>query len=214
MDASWASIGGAIISVYPKDSPTPVLRDSAHRDGAFCVNDLDPGTYTIKVWQKGFQTNRVHDVVVRRSATADVGSIQLRVIGCDPHQMLCCLQVYTPEVAAKPVVITQTDLSLPQDCGANLSNGTVQCRSKPANGADIFFAVAHGALLLRPVNGSQMDPACQGVYSDQPLRLETLGTGDDVCVKTREGHASHIFFEGDDIVPDTTELKLWIETTQ
>jgi hypothetical protein len=130
-DSESASIGGAIISVYPKDSPTPVLRNNAHRDGAFCVNDLDPGTYTVKAWQKGFQTHRGHDVVVRRSATADLGSIHLRVIGCDPHQMLCCLQVYTPEVAAKlPVVITQTDLSLPQDCGANLSNGTVQCRAR------------------------------------------------------------------------------------
>jgi hypothetical protein len=213
-DSLSASIGNAIISVYPKDSPTLAFRGNAHRDGTFCIKDLSPGPYTVKAWQSGFHAKRVRDVGVRQGATVDVGSLKLEVIGCDPHQVLCCLQVATPEVAATlPVVITQTDLSLPKACGANLSTGTVLCHQL-ANDADIIFVEEHGALLLQPVNGTQMDPACQSVYRDQPLRLETLGTGDDLCVKTQEGYASHVFFEGDDIAPDTKELKIWIVTTK
>jgi hypothetical protein len=214
---SSASIAKALISVYSKDSTLLAFRGNAdYNDGTFCVSDLGPGTYSVKAWKEGFRANRVRDVVVRSGETTNIGVIQLEVVGCDAREIMCCLQVATPEVAATlpdaPVEIARTDLNLPRVCGADLSIGKALC--PPTKDADMVFVEEHGALLLRPVNGARMDSDCKGAYRDQALRIEALGAGDDFCIKTRQGHTSHVFFEGDDVLHSTTELKLWIVTTR
>jgi Carboxypeptidase regulatory-like domain len=218
-DTASAAIGKALISVYPKESTLLAFRGKAdYYDGTFCVNELSPGTYTVKAWSNGFRAKRVHDVVVRRGETTDLRVIRLEIVGCDAREVMCCLQVMSPEEAARqptePVASARTDLNLPRACGADLSEGWVLCHDPPAKDADMVFVEEHGALLLRPVNGALIDPGCKAAYLGQNLRVDGLGKGDDLCVKTRNGHTSHVFFEGDDVLPGTTELKLWIVTTR
>jgi hypothetical protein len=218
-DTSSASIAKALISVYSKDSTLLAFRGNAnYNDGTFCVSDLSPGTYTVKAWHEGFRANRLRDVVVRSGETTNIGIIQLDVVGCDAREIMCCLQVATLEVAAtqpaEPVEIVRTDLKLSRACGADLSGGKVLCSDPPGQDVDMVFVEERGTLLLRPVNGARMDSDCKGVYRDQALRVEGRGVGDDLCIKTRQGHTSHVFFEGDDVLPSTTELKLWIVTKE
>jgi carboxypeptidase family protein len=216
-DTSHATIPSAVIRVFANDSMSPVFRGDYYK-GTFCIKDLSPGTYTVKAWRNGFRANRVHDVVVRSGETTNIGAVQLEVVGCDAREIECCLQVATLEVAAtqpaEPVEIVRTDLSLHQACGADLSKGKALCSDPLGQDVDMVFVEDHGTLLLRPVNGARMDSDCKGVYRDQALLIEALGAGDDLCIKTRNGHTSHVFFEGGDVLPSTTELKLWIVTKE
>jgi carboxypeptidase family protein len=214
-DSEGAAIGNALISVFPKESTLLAFRGNAHDDGTFCIKDLSPGTYTVKAWQNGFRAERVRDVVVRSGETTELGTIQLEVGSCDARGVNCDY-FYTPKTfpstPERIVEVTRADLKLPRECGADLSKGKVICPQ--SKDVDVVFLEEHDALMLHPVNGARIQPDCNGPYRNQALRVEGLGKGDDLCVKTRMGHESHLFFEGDDVGPTTTKLTLWIVTKQ
>jgi hypothetical protein len=185
-------------------------------DGTFCINDLSPGTYTVRAWMNGFQENSVRDVVVRSGETTDVGTVQLEIGGCDAPGVYCD-DFATPKTfpLKDPILeVTRAALYLPRACGVDLEKEKVICpRSRAiARDIDVVFLEEHGALLLRPTNGARIQPDCNGAYRDEALRVEGLGMGDDLCVETRTGYESHLFFEGDDVEPNTAKLTLWIVT--
>jgi hypothetical protein len=216
-DGSHAAIGNAVIHVLTKNSMAVVYSGNAHYDnGTFCVKELSPGTYTVKAWQNGFRANRVHDVVVRSGETTELGTIQLEVGSCEARGVNCDY-FYTPKTfPSKPepiVEVTRTNLKLPRACGADLAKGKVICPSKgPAKDVDVAFLEEDGVLLLRPANGARIQRDCDGAYRDEALRLAGLGKGDELCVTTGKGYESHLFFEGDDVEPNATQLNLWMVT--
>lgn len=218
-DASGASIGNAIIRVYPKDSTVPAFRGKAHHDeGTFCINDLSPGTYTVKAWQNGFSAKRVPDVVVRRGETTNLESIRLEFAGCDAPGMNCDSIATPPTLPSKLETVVEkvrTQLHLPRDCGAEILRSKVICRG-PAKETDVIFTEEHGSLFLRALNGARIDPNCSDHYSDhyqdEAMPVSGLGMGDDLCIRTKDGATSHLFFEGDDVEPAATKLNLWMVT--
>jgi hypothetical protein len=217
-DASSAAIGNALIRVITKNSTSVVYRgNTKDDDGIFCVKDLSPGTYTVKVWQNGFRGNLVRDVVVRGHKTTNIGTIQLEVGSCDAPGVYCDDFITPLNFPSKPdpvVDAARTHLKLPRACGADLVKGKVICPQSEgaAKDMDVVFLEEHGALLLRPANGSRIQRDCNGAFRDRALRIEGLGRGDDLCVRTGKGYESHLFFEGDDVEPSTTQLTLWIVT--
>jgi hypothetical protein len=216
VDTVHAMIPKPLIRVIAIEPMSVIYRGNAD-EGTFCIKDLAPGTYTVKAWANGFRGNSVRDVVVRSGETTEVGPIQLEVGSCDARGVNCDY-FYTPEtVPSKPepvVEVVRADLQLPKECGADLARGKVICppSKAPAKDIDVVFLEEHGALLLRPTNGARIQPSCKGAYRDQALRVEGFGMGDDLCIKTRKGYASHLFFGGDDVEPTTTQLTLWIVT--
>ena len=210
-------IGNALIRVYPKGSTLLAFRGNAnYDDGTICIDGLSPGTYTIKAWQSGFRRNLVRDVLVRGRETTNVGTVQLEVGGCDAPGVSCFFvtPLNFPSQPDPPVDAVRIHLKLPQACGIDLVRGNVICsRSEgSAKDADLVFLEEHGALILRPANGARIQPDCDGAFGDEALSVEGLGKGDELCVRTSKGYESHLFFEGDDVQPDTTKLTLWMVT--
>ncbi|MGD0299403.1 MAG: carboxypeptidase-like regulatory domain-containing protein [Bryobacteraceae bacterium] len=216
-DPTGAVIGKALISVYPKGSALLAFRGNAnYDDGTFCITGLSAGTYTINAWYNGFRRNLVRDVAVRAHEATNIGTVQLEVGGCDAPGVSCFFitPLNSPSQPDQPVDAVRAHLKLPRECGIDLIEEKVIC-SRPEGSAgdtDVVFLEEHGALILRPANGARIQPDCRGAYGDQSLRVEGLGNGDDLCVKTGDGYISHLFFEGDDVQSDTAKLTLWIVT--
>jgi hypothetical protein len=217
-DASHGAIGNALIHVLAKNSTLVVYRGNAnYDDGTFCVDELGPGTYTVKVWQSGFRENLVRDVVVRGHKTTNIGTVQLDVGSCDAPGVNCDNFITPLNFPSKPdpiVEVMRADLTLPRACGVELVKGKVICLQSEGStkDTDMVFLEEHGALLLRPANGARIQPDCNGAYRDEPLRVAGLGKGDELCVRTGKGYESHLFFEGDDVEPNATQLTFWIVT--
>lgn len=212
-----AAIGNAFISVFPKESTLLAFRGNAnYSDGTFCIAGLSPGAYTIKAWYNGFRGNLVRDVAVRAYETTNIGTVQLEVGSCDAPGVSCFFitPLNSPSQPDPPVDAARTHLTLPRACGIDLVRGKVICSGSEgsAEDTDVVFLEEHGALILRPANGARVQPDCTGAYRDQALRVEGLGKGDELCVKTENGYISHLFFEGDDVQPDAAKLTLWIVT--
>ena len=214
-DASSASIGDAIVSVYPKDSGVAAFRMNANRDdGTFCINEISPGTYTVKAWRSGFHARRVHDVVVRRGETTNIGAMRLEVAGCDAPKFNCDYFYTRETLPSKPDTVVErvrTQLDLPRECGTEILKGRAICQDGVKE-ADVIFTEEHGTLFLHSLNGARIDPGCNGRYHDEAMPISGLGLGDDLCIRSKDGATSHLFFEDDDIEPAATKLKLWIVT--
>lgn len=206
-DAAQAGLP-ALFHVLPKNSATTIFSGKAEPDGQFCVPSLSPGIYTVKAWLNGFQTRRVLDVVVKGGETTDLGTVVLKIGGCDAPGVIC------DSVIPDEDIRSQTDLYVRLECGADLDNLKVVCPASKAfaNNIDIVFAKEDGDLFLRPKNGARIDSKCSGTYRDEALAVNGFGPGDDFCVKTKKGRASHLFFEVNDVLPGTREIIVWVVT--
>jgi hypothetical protein len=205
----------AFILITPKESSTPVHRGKAGQDGRLCIPHLSPGTYTVKVWLNGLRAARVRDVVVRNGTETNVGDIRLQLGDCDAPGVMCDSMI--PE----PTSGVRGNLTVPLGCGVDLDRVAVICaerappRSKTtATKIDVLFMGGeHGALMLIPANGARIRPNCRTlIYTDEAFRVDGLGPGDDLCVRTKKGRSSHLFFNGDDVQSTSSELVLSIVT--
>jgi hypothetical protein len=70
----------------------------------------------------------------------------------------------------------------------------------------IFLTPLNGAAMSAP-NSSKTD-CSDAKLSDVKIRVDGLGPGYDVCVRTHEGHPSHVFLTSD-IEPTSSEISLW-----
>lgn len=88
-----------------------------------------------------------------------------------------------------------------------------------SNTGDIAVQIRDGAgLYLTPLNGARMaqlgkaDSNCsQGNYGRQPVRIDGLGPGSDICVLTNGGNRSQLFITTE-ISATTDELKIYYVT--
>jgi hypothetical protein len=128
--------------------------------------------------------------------------------------MNCDFIATPPTLPSKPdrvVEKVRTHLRLPRECGAEILRAKAICRD-PAKETDVIFTEEHGSLFLRALNGARIDPSCSDHYQDEAMPVSGLGMGDDLCIRTKDGATSHLFFEGDDVEPAATKLNLWMVT--
>ena len=80
---------------------------------------------------------------------------------------------------------------------------------------DIWFTDSRdGGAYLTPGEGARISPPnptsgdCKETkYDKTPIRVDGLGPGNDICVRTSDGRLSHIYF--DDEVTAGSVLRLW-----
>ena len=84
-------------------------------------------------------------------------------------------------------------------------------RSEKATGQIQLIGDRDGIYLV-PRNGAAVSAMnSEARFGEPRLRLDGLGPGFDLWLRTRRGHVSHIFLT-DDIEPTTKEVTLWYVT--
>jgi outer membrane receptor protein involved in Fe transport len=78
VDAEGAALYGASVAVWSKADSSLVAGDIAHRDGAFRVQGLSPGTYYVQVTSIGYDPRRTADFTIGvGNPRTDVGVIRM-----------------------------------------------------------------------------------------------------------------------------------------
>src|ERR1044071_834380 len=87
-DATGAVLPGGFIRVFQTSSNALITRLRVEPDGTFQTEQLQPGSYTVVAWMKGFSARRL-SVVVLEGQKTDMGKIQLEVVSCDAPSVIC-----------------------------------------------------------------------------------------------------------------------------
>jgi Carboxypeptidase regulatory-like domain len=206
---SDASLGGLDAEIHLiRREPYLHLKTKASADGRFHLEQVEPGTYMVRAWKQGFRANPMREITLAEGEERDLGEIRLELSGCDAPGVIC------DYVGAEPpdTSITSAHISLRAGGRYELDKTSVK-PGKPdielrADGPALFIAGINGAVLTRPNGG---DIACRGEYSQEPVRIDGLGAGYDICVRTSEGRYSRIFLTHD-IEPGSREAAIWFVT--
>jgi hypothetical protein len=214
VDPTGASLP-AHIRLVTRDPKSPWIKGDTNWSGEFLIEDVPPGSYRVEAWSAGFRANHVSDVLVSARQTVDVGTIELNLIGCDDPGVICDDFGLSPKPDPHPI-IDRVGLTLSLGAGADLDRGRLaEVGSKKA---DLWLNGRDGELYLSPGDGarfSTLNPATAGCtdvhYDKDPVRIDGLGPGYDLCVRTKIGRFAHVLITSE-VPANTVEVKIWLVT--
>ena len=228
VDPGFASIANAMIRMMPGASGTTKYRILSDGDGRFHWNSLEPGSYRIAVSAKGFRERFINNVVIREDTQLDLGQILLLLAGCEAPGIIC--DSFSDEPVL-PKLLSRGYLHVSPGCAVDVDEGKLVCAvvragppaSRPlkdrvsdfwlhADGLDgVYLESRNGAWLSEP-DSAGVD--CAGALFDKHnVRVDGLGSGSDLCVRTNRGHVSHIFFTGE-VEPGINGTTIYYSTSK
>ena len=216
VDPTGASLP-AHIRLVPLDPKSPWIKSDTNQAGEFLIEDVPAGNYRVDAWFPGFRANHVSDVLIAEGHVTIVDDIELSLIGCD-YPGVSCDPIFTTEPEPDPhPIVARGALTLRLGSGANLDRiwpADVGSKKK----ADLFFNQPDAELYLSPGEGSQLSMLnpptadCTDVhYGNTSERIDGLGPGYDLCVRTKTGRFAHVLIVGD-VPASSFELKIWLVT--
>jgi hypothetical protein len=189
-----------------------LIRSRADIRGAFQITKVAAGKYSIGAWAQGFRETLVRNVDLASGGIHDLGAITLALAGCDAPGVNCdSIGPSTDPIAGSGTVVMR------RSCGADLDTGRVYCpgdvnRSRRgAKEIDVMVTDRNSdALTLAVANGATISPpnCADARFSWDPVEVNGLGPGHDMCVRTGRNRRAHLFIT-EEAWNDTVELKLW-----
>jgi hypothetical protein len=215
VDATGAAIGGATVRLL-KSVSDDVAHVTAANSGKFQFETVAPGRYILAAWQQGFRSRRIPLVLRGAGEALDLGYIRLEVAGCDAPGVIC--DSIGPASPPDPVV-SRSNLHIQSDCMAGFAANSAFCpgdrTGKSEGDADIRLTHDDNGVYLTAMNGallSQPDLPRGDCHDANPkekqIRIDGLGSGDDICLNTHDRHWSHIFFT-DRVTRGSLQIALW-----
>jgi hypothetical protein len=224
VDPAGAVVPNAQVSAFQTASNVIAGHAISDNIGQFKIGLVNAGSYTIKIRAQGWRTRALDRVVVNASATVSVGDIQLDLAGCDAPGVNCDIFSDDPK-DFPPKPLSEGYVIVNPDCGVDLRKGKAYCpigtaMPRTSDAVDlkivkqdtrIYFTPSNGAAISAP-NSSKTD-CSDAKFSKANLRVDNLGPGYDICVRTHEGLRSHIFFVDDFInaegEPTSSQIRFW-----
>ncbi|HVO97246.1 MAG TPA: carboxypeptidase-like regulatory domain-containing protein [Bryobacteraceae bacterium] len=207
VDFTGAALPRANIRVLEAESNILVARATAEEKGAFKIDPLKPGAYTVTAWGSGFRLRIQTGVLIREGEAVDLGKLRLDFAGCDAPGVICDTVNNAPVF---PGLIRRASLAVPLNCGTDLVKGKSSC---PTDSEANFTVKKDGIKVdLLPLNGATLDARCSG-QSDAKIRVDGFGPGLDFCVHLRDGLESHVYVVNE-VGADSTEVRISLTTTK
>ena len=226
VDTELAALPNAAIRVMPRTTGSTKYRSQGRSDGSFYLDGIEPGTYVVAVSVHGFREKLIDNVLVNTGSEVDLGSVRLVFAGCDAPGVNC--DSFSAEPATEPT-FSHGEIKVPLECTADIDHGGVLCTvvlDGPASTSPmsdhtsdfwlhlrsdkhVYLEPRNGARLAEP-NSTEAD--CRGaVFLDRRIRIDGLGPGSDLCLRSNEGRISHIFFTGE-VQPDSKQIAIYYVT--
>ncbi|MCU1259771.1 MAG: hypothetical protein JWO80_2656 [Bryobacterales bacterium] len=228
VDHKSASIPNATIRVMLGTTGSTRYRVRGRSDGSFHLNGIQPGTYTVALSVHGFREKFVDNVVVNTGREVDLGRLPLQLAGCDAPWIIC--DSISTEPAPNTTVV-HGEIKLPLECSVDIDKGKLLCPAvrggpspaSPTTDHSSDFRLHVGSdhhLYLEPQNSARLaepnsaEADCGGaIFLDRSIRVNGLGPGSDLCVRSSEGRYAHIFFTGE-VQPDSRQIEVYYVTTR
>jgi len=222
VDPEGAAISNAPIGLRHADSRAVAADAKTDGLGQFRIGMLNAGSYTINIRLQGWRSRTVDSIDVRGGETTNLGSIHLSLAGCDAPGANC--DVFSndrKDFPSRPLY--QGYLKGNLSCEVDLRHGKVNCpagavAARRARQTDFKIVKENEQIYLSPLNGTAMSSpnSSKADCSDAQFReakivVDDLGLGDDICVRTHEGHLCHAFLTSN-VEPTSSEIRLWIVT--
>jgi hypothetical protein len=189
-----------LIRLTPKDSTKAKFETRTDRKGAFAIQDVAPGDYTMLVDPRGFQNERL-DVHVLDGEPSVVGNIVLKLPSCDAPGVICD----TFGIDDAPPPPGYGDVELQRGCAIDLDKRNPRCET--GSTTDIRFDEEDGKLYFTFVNGATLCGT-----GEKRIRIDGLLRGDDFCVATPEQHRSHVYISSEEVQPRDREVEIHFRT--
>ncbi len=202
VDPESQVVAGATIRMLPRGTGLTKYRSHSRSDGVFRIDEVVPGSYIVAVYSPGFRERFLNNVELKAGDSVGLGTITLELAGCDGPGTFCD---YFDGRTPPDDKFSRGDLTLRTGCRVDIDHGRAECGAggdTPNGASDFEFrAAADGRLYLEPRNGARLaEPnsahaSCRGaVFGGGSVRIDGLGMGSDVCLRSSEGRVSQIFF--------------------
>jgi len=222
VDPSRAWISDAAIRLLTQTTRSTRSRTTSGLLGNFRIDGVEPGIYAVAISARGFRERIIDSVRVNQGQTVDLGKVRLEIASCDAPGIIC--DSFSAEPAVAPSV-SSGDVELQPACTLDLDKGQVVCTvildAPPAEfpladrKSDLWLhRTADHEIYLEPRNGARLaepnaiEADCRNaVFLTRPVRIDGLGPGSDVCVRTNQGRISQMFLKTE-IGPDSERIAL------
>jgi hypothetical protein len=207
VDATGSVLPGSFIRVFQTPSNALVTRFRAESDGSFQTGRLQPGSYILVAWVQGFSTRRL-SVAILDGQTADLGKIQLEVGSCDAPGVMC------DDFGLGPPdrVLSSGHAELKMNCAVDFRNNKISCPDAPGSQKGGIFDLRvmreDVGVYLTAVSGATISTTNPRRAGESRIRVDGLGPGDDMWVRTPNGLESHVYFV-DDVEPTSQTVRIW-----
>lgn len=183
---------------------------------------IEPGTYTVAVSVQGFRERFVDNVLVSTGREIDLGRVSLVFAGCDAPGVICDSVSTKP---AKDKTFSEGEIRVPLECVADIDYGEVLCTvvldgpaaASPTSDRTSDFWLhlrSDNHVYLEPRNGARlaMPDSTEGecriaVFLERRVRIDGLGPGSDLCIRSNKGRYSHVFFTSE-VQPDSRQITI------
>jgi hypothetical protein len=157
----------------------------------------------------------MNGIVVREDETAVLPDIYLDFAGCDAPGVNCDYFSNFP-----PQPLSTGYLNAKVDREIDLHKSQVNCpavTSLPHRTRTMDFKIVSedARIFLKPLNGAAMSApnssntdCSDAKFNEIRIRVDGLGPGWDICVRTHERYQSHLFLVND-VEPTASEITLW-----
>lgn len=193
-DETGAVIVRAIVRVLDATSRQTVETVRSDANGQFEGTGLDTGTYIIAVSATGFTEKLVELGMVKAGSNVS-RTVRLQPLDCDAPGVNCDI-FSTGPVAEPPPVIARKSLVVSPGDALDLEKGTV-APMQPGS-ADCLLSAEGSGLYLSPRNKAALYKECGnfgqcGANKTASLRIDGLGPGSKICLRTNHGDCSKLF---------------------
>jgi len=193
-----------------------VTHTTADAYGKFQLGNAGSDSYVLKAWQRGFRSRRVPVAVRSETETIDLGDIRLDLAGCDAPGVICD---WFGEAPPPDPVVSRNDLRVQIDCMLAFTSGKVFCpgdmKGPRQTDADVRLSQDESGVYPSAMNGASLAAPnlprgdCRDAYpKESKIRIDGLGSGDDICFYTHDHHWSHVFLT-DDVNRGSRQIAVW-----
>jgi hypothetical protein len=196
VDIMGAKIANATIRVLDEKSRKTVETARSDQDGGFHVQDLAGGRYLIVASAPGF-SEKLIDIGIVHPDVDVFRKIRLTMLDCDAPHMNCDTFSTGPIEDPHPIV-SRGRLTVGSLDAVDLEK--VRAVPPEAGTSDLCLSKKEGGLYLTPLHKAENSKVCgkdfgQGGVQDKKssLRIDGLGSGSAICIRTNHGRISKIF---------------------
>lgn len=197
-DSSGAVIARATIRVLDESSRNTIRSVHPDQEGRFEVQELGAGDYLIAVSAPGF-TEKLIPIGTLRPGYDSFQKVQLEVLDCDAPHVNCDIIATGPYTDPHPVVF-HGSLTVHHNDAVDLEKGAVV--STVSGTADFNLTIQNGGIYLAPLSKAKIVASCKidarrskKSTDMDSVRIDGLGPGSEVCIRTNHGDFSKIFVE-------------------